>query len=145
MSSSMIFSIWWANEQQVTTFMVYIWGTLLCQSGHTSPYNRRFGIGKIFTFDPLEYLPRKQSSWGQHGAHLGSVGPRWAPCWPPEPCYLGWNHLTPCMLLKSLRSVKAISAIQTPILWHQHILISMNPKAVSASQGGGTKAACQGN
>ena len=24
--------------------------------------------------------------WGQHGAHLGSVGPRWAPCWPHEPC-----------------------------------------------------------
>ena len=24
-----------------------------------------------------------------HGAHLGSVGPRWAPCWPHEPCYQG--------------------------------------------------------
>ena len=30
------------------------------------------------------------SSWGQHGAHLGPVGPRWAPCWPHEPCYQGW-------------------------------------------------------
>ena len=29
------------------------------------------------------------SSWGQHGAHLGPVGPRWAPCWPYEPCYRG--------------------------------------------------------
>ena len=29
------------------------------------------------------------SSCGQHGAHLGPVGPRWAPCWPHEPCYLG--------------------------------------------------------
>ena len=26
---------------------------------------------------------------GQHGAHLGPVGPRWAPCWPHEPCYQG--------------------------------------------------------
>ena len=34
-------------------------------------------------------LPRYQSSWGQHGAHLGPVGPRWAPCWPHDPCYLG--------------------------------------------------------
>ena len=33
--------------------------------------------------------PRQQSSWGQHGAHLGPVGPRWAPCWPHEPRYLG--------------------------------------------------------
>ena len=24
---------------------------------------------------------------GQHGAHLGPVGPGWAPCWPHEPCY----------------------------------------------------------
>ena len=30
-----------------------------------------------------------QSSWDQHGAHLGPVGPRWAPCWPHEPCYQG--------------------------------------------------------
>ena len=33
--------------------------------------------------------PRQQSSWGQYGAHLGPVGPRWAPCWPHEPCYQG--------------------------------------------------------
>ena len=24
-----------------------------------------------------------------HGAHLGPVSPRWAPCWPHEPCYKG--------------------------------------------------------
>ena len=28
-------------------------------------------------------------AWGQHGAHLGPVGPRWAPCRPHAPCYLG--------------------------------------------------------
>ena len=32
-------------------------------------------------------MPRWQSSWGQHGAHLGPVGPRWASCRPQEPCY----------------------------------------------------------
>ena len=31
----------------------------------------------------------KRGSWGQHGAHLGPTGPRWAPCWPHEFCYLG--------------------------------------------------------
>ena len=31
---------------------------------------------------------------GQHGAHLGPVGPRWAPCWPHEPCYQGHFALT---------------------------------------------------
>ena len=29
-----------------------------------------------------------------HGAHLGTTGPRWAPCWPHEPCYLG-PHTSP--------------------------------------------------
>ena len=24
-----------------------------------------------------------------HGAHLGPVGPMWAPCWPHKPCYHG--------------------------------------------------------
>ena len=33
-------------------------------------------------------------SWGQHGAHLGPKGPRWAPCCPQKLCYLGilWMH-----------------------------------------------------
>ena len=35
------------------------------------------------------HYPWLQSSWGQYGAHLGPLGPRWAPCWPHEPCYLG--------------------------------------------------------
>ena len=41
------------------------------------------------------------SSLGQDGAHLGPVGPGWAPCWPLEPCYQGhqfpykfWGHLS---------------------------------------------------
>ena len=43
--------------------------------------------------DGTRPLPRPIStlipgSWGQHGAHLGPTGPRWAPCWPHEPCYL---------------------------------------------------------
>ena len=37
----------------------------------------------------LQTIPRLQSSWGQHGAHLGPTGPRWDPCWPHESCYKG--------------------------------------------------------
>ena len=54
-------------------------------------------LGAVFMleYSLMWYLqhPRYQSSWGQHGAHLGPVGPRWAPCWPHEPCYGG-----PCCL-----------------------------------------------
>ena len=38
----------------------------------------------------LAFPDKKKSSWGQHGSHLGPVGPRWAPCGPHEPCYQGW-------------------------------------------------------
>ena len=34
-------------------------------------------------------LGYQQGSWDQHVAHLGPTGPRWAPCWPHELCYLG--------------------------------------------------------
>ena len=43
--------------------------------------------------DPCQ--PREQSSWGQHRAHLGPVGPIWAPWWPHEPCYKGRLLLFP--------------------------------------------------
>ena len=39
----------------------------------------------------LIHIPWSQGSWGPHGAHLGPTGPRWAPCWPHDPCYLGYH------------------------------------------------------
>ena len=44
---------------------------------------------------------QKQGSYGQHGAHLGPVVPRWAPCWRHEPCYQGSNDKTWINVLKS--------------------------------------------
>ena len=48
------------------------------------------------------HLPWWQGLWGQHGVHPGPTGPRWAPCWPHELCYLGnitsenkQNHMVP--------------------------------------------------
>ena len=34
-------------------------------------------------------FPDSMVHGGQHGAHLGPTGPRWAPWWPHELCYLG--------------------------------------------------------
>ena len=48
----------------------------------------------IFQFYLLN--TQRTGSWSHHGAHLGPVGPRWAPCWPHQPCYQGkeiWNRL----------------------------------------------------
>ena len=61
------------------------------------PYLAQYILNNSFTFcsasGSTEWcsasLPRYQSSWGQHGAHLGPVGPRWAPFWPHESCYQG--------------------------------------------------------
>ena len=32
-------------------------------------------------------VPNSKVNGAQHGAHLGPVGPKWAPCWPHEACY----------------------------------------------------------
>ena len=65
--------------------------------------------------------PRLWGSWGLHGAHLGPTGPRWAPCWPHEPCYQGngansvfpWNSLG---LFNGVRS--HFSKAPMPTDWH---------------------------
>ena len=57
-------------------------------------------------------LPREQSSWGQHGAHLGPVGPRWAPCWPHEPCYQGMMQiLSTLWILIGIRTRISVSEV----------------------------------
>ena len=54
-------------------------------------------ISALFNGDAnLAYPPRLQGSSAQHGAHLGPTEPRWAPCWPHEPCYLGICGLSSC-------------------------------------------------
>ena len=40
-------------------------------------------------FDYSKFVFDSIHPWGQNGAHLGPTGPRWAPCWPREPCHLG--------------------------------------------------------
>ena len=82
--------------------------------------------------------PTWSSSWGQHGSNLGPVGPRWAPCWPHEPCYQGsdamlgtllwvskytcrrtvWYRLSPCMILwLALRNVISLEIGRNMIHW----------------------------
>ena len=46
----------------------------------------------VLSADYTVMLHWMQGSWGQHGAHLGPTGPRWAPCWPHELCYLGYDE-----------------------------------------------------
>ena len=60
----------------------------------TNRTNADLSLGRPRSIHPTatshRWLPRYQSSWGQHWAHLGPVGPRWAPCRPHESCYQGY-------------------------------------------------------
>ena len=58
------------------------------------PRDLRFILHCIFKCDwqfvvTGNSVPWYQNSWGQYGAHLGTIRPRWAQCWPHELCYLG--------------------------------------------------------
>ena len=71
-----------------------------------------------------------QGSCGQHGAHLGPGGPRWAPCWPHELCYLGclpWRCDMCCV--QRLTNVLSVLLLYSPglcvildyILWSYYL------------------------
>ena len=37
-------------------------------------------------------VPDRKGHGAKNGVHLGPKGPRWAPCWPHELCYLGYAN-----------------------------------------------------
>ena len=63
----------------------------VCRQRHCQRIRWFGGIyyGKILSNN---YYPRYQDSWGQHGAHLCPVGPRWTPFWPHESWYQGQSY-----------------------------------------------------
>ena len=67
----------------------------------------------------LAYLPWQQGSWGQHGAHLGPTGPRWAPCWPHELCSLGGRRS------KNVYELASLGALKSSLLNKLHIFQCM--------------------
>ena len=79
----------------------------LCVSA-TEVTGRAVCTGKNVSILILKHvaIPRQQGSWGQHGAHLGTTGPRWTPCWPREPCYLGIQLRTCCRIPHTMWSFR---------------------------------------
>ena len=65
-----------------------LWCTILLWYPSVLPTTKAW-VSINLVYWPVTCSPCQQSSWGQHGAHLGLTGPRWAPCWPHELCYLG--------------------------------------------------------
>ena len=57
-------------------------------------------------------LPRWQNLCGQRGAHLGPVGPRWAPCCPHETCYQG-----SCLLHGGAGAVAGVISLDKQFWW----------------------------
>ena len=61
---------------------------LCCIYTVESLFNPAMLLPKCWNLMPIAH-PLVARFIGQHGAHLGPRGPRWAPCWLHEPCYLG--------------------------------------------------------
>ena len=70
---------WWNHHstEDFITLQCYLWEGV-------KPY-----MCTLYTIHMILKLTLIASFMGQHGAHLGPTGPRWAPCWPHELCYLG--------------------------------------------------------
>ena len=71
----------------VLQWLVPIWGATKC------PITALDLVNVYKRFHNFSNIPRnctqRAKSRGQHGAHLGPVGPRLSPCCPHEPCYHG--------------------------------------------------------
>ena len=53
-----------------------------------------------------------------HGAHMGPTGPRWAPCWPHELCYL---RRSGTRWFECCQQIRLLAAIKLPVLCHVSI------------------------
>ena len=80
-----------------------------------------------------------QGLWGQHGAHLGPTGPRLAPCWPHEFCYLGSHHLIttkrkpqdenlwkiPLVIFSPIKRMENVIPRKNWVFWNLQILYNL--------------------
>ena len=71
------------------TSLVYSFPGLIVTAVLFSFFSGELRFLNKFTVKPNAFLLTSQikGPWGPHGTHLGPTGPRWAPCWPHEPCY----------------------------------------------------------
>ena len=114
-------------NKDVYSFDPYIWAKIRKISYFDPYFLSKFG--EMYSFDPLfrpfvafrvnmrcwaslsETQPRTpppppRPDSKVHGAHLGQVGPRWAPCRPHEPCYQGtFSNFLVWKYVISLKSV----------------------------------------
>ena len=76
--------------------------------------------------------PREQRSWGQYGAHLGPLGPRWAPCWPHEPCYQGMHGNAAALISAEGHKVgctgQSTHPCGTPVIGHYQLQLWPNSR-----------------
>ena len=81
---------------QLPVFNNYI-NNLTQDCGNSTIDGNRVVFLGIAIFETILQLSPLYTDSKVHGAHLGHVGPRWAPCQPHEPCYQG-NHNVITML-----------------------------------------------
>ena len=66
----------------------------------------------LFRNDSWQY-PDSKSHGANMGHHLGPTGPRWAPCWPHEPYYLGI-----CRILKLPRHILGLDSTLPSVAYY---------------------------
>ena len=81
------------------------------------PVPRLFCFHRLIRFTTFKTPtpPWQQGSWGQHGDHLGPIGPGWAPCWPHVTCSLGHSaHLSMPKYLTMFSNNSGMNAVNLP-------------------------------
>ena len=80
---------------QRVLYRLLVWGLTSRYAKNVEPW--RYIVISLINLFKIEETTLIARFMGPTWAHLGPTGPRWAPCWPHEPCYLGmkakqdWN------------------------------------------------------
>ena len=77
----------YASEEIVKNMHKYI-TSIVWFNNADIPFGKGNAITAIYALSK-SHSPDSKVDGGQHGAHLGPVGPRWAQCCPHQPCYHG--------------------------------------------------------
>ena len=92
----------------------------------------------VISMSPFYFLipgPDSKVHGGQHGAHLGPTEPRWEPCGPREPCYLG-RRVNAIILLFPTLSISDLCQPQLVQLIHnswRYVSVRASPTSLIQS------------
>ena len=81
---------WWHNQMETLAVLLTLCeGNPPVTSGFTSQRPVTWSFDVFFDLRLNKRFSKHSRCYLDNKVHVANMGPRWAPCWPHEPCYQG--------------------------------------------------------